>query len=290
MDSGAFSQATFPREWLIDRILVLGQPGVVGGPKKVLKTSIIVDMVVSLGSGRPFLGRFAVPRRRRVAVFSGESDAATLQETARRVCAARRVPLADCTVHWALTLPRLNHAEHRLALRNFLHENKVQVVFIDPLYLCLAAGSRPVTATNLYEIGPLLWDAARTCLDAGATPIFAHHATKAAAKRPRGPAESLDLDDLAFAGIGEFARQWVLLARQEPFRPDLGRHRILMTAGGSAGHSGAWELTIDEGVVRQDFAGRKWEVQVGRADHADERPGPGRGRGSRPFAGDWVVS
>ena len=258
VDSATFNKAAFPRVWLIEDVLMLNQPGVIGGPKKTLKTSLLVDMAVSIGTGRPFLGKFSVTERRRVAVFSGESDRATLQDTARRVCRARGVSLQDCAVHWSFTLPSLNQNAQRRALRTFLRENKIKVVFIDPLYLCLLDGSRSISASNLYEIGPLLWQAAQVCLDAGAIPLFVHHATKAASKRT----EALDLDDLAFAGIGEFVRQWVLLGRREPFQPDVGQHRLVMTTGGSGGHAGWWDLTVEEGVLETDFTGRKWKVIV----------------------------
>src|SRR6516164_11082089 len=68
-----FEEKDFPREWLVEQILVGGQPGVIGGPKKGMKTSIALDLAVSLASGTPFLGVFAVPMRMRVGVISGES-------------------------------------------------------------------------------------------------------------------------------------------------------------------------------------------------------------------------
>jgi len=89
----------------------------------------------------------------------------------------------------------------------------VKVAIIDPLYLCLMGGADRASANNLYEVGPVLFKAAKACLLAGATPVFLHHATKSAKKN----AEPLDLEDLAWAGIGEFARQWLLLNRREPF-------------------------------------------------------------------------
>jgi replicative DNA helicase len=262
MGSAAYSQARFPREWLIRQVLVTHQPGVIGGPKKVLKTSLVVDMAVSISTATPFLNQFPVPKSRRVAVFSGESDQATLQDVARRVCAARNVSLAACDILWSFDLPRLNQKRHLQALRQFLRTNKVHVVFIDPLYLCLLDGNRSISASNLYEVGPLLWLAARTCLDAGATPCFVHHATKAAARRTFGTPEPLDLDDLAFAGIGEFTRQWLLLSRREPFQPDVGRHRLVLTTGGSAGQAGFWDVVVEEGALQDDFTGRHWDVQV----------------------------
>jgi hypothetical protein len=187
-ESAELAEAKFRHEWLIEHILVRDQPGVIGGPKKAFKTSLAINMAISLGSGHAFLGNFRVPTRRRVAVFSGESGTATMQETARRICASKRITLKDCDVLWSFDLPRLSQKEHRLKLGGFLRELEIDVVFIDPLYLCLLAGGKSVSASNLYEIGPLLWDAARTCLDAGATPILVHHATKAAAKRGKAAA------------------------------------------------------------------------------------------------------
>ena len=203
-----------------------------------------------------------------MAVFAGESVPAALRETARRVCTARGVALEDCQVRWSSDLPRLSLPSHRKALGRHLREHDIEVAFLDPLYLCLLAGVRPASASNLYEVGPLLWSAARTCLDAGATPILVHHSNKSASRKSLDAGEPPDLDDLAFSGIGEFARQWVLLGRREPFRPDVGRHQLVMAAGGSAGHSGVWEVTVDEGVMRDDFGGRKWKVEVNVANPA----------------------
>src|SRR4051812_7484680 len=95
MDSATFARAEFPRDWLVQGILMRGQPAVLGGPQKTLKTSLAVDMAVSLGSGRPFLGQFPVPEARRVAVISGESGEAALQDIALRVAKGRKVDLRD---------------------------------------------------------------------------------------------------------------------------------------------------------------------------------------------------
>ena len=61
---------------------------IVGGRSKTLKTSIVCDLVVSLGSGTPFLGRFDA-RQVAVGFWSGESGAATIRDTARRCAKAR---------------------------------------------------------------------------------------------------------------------------------------------------------------------------------------------------------
>ena len=263
MDSAAFASKAYPLDWLVQDVLVAGQPGVIGGPKKALKTSLAVDLAVSLASGTPFLSRFAVPRKVRVAVFSGESGAATLKDAASRVCQARGLTLEGCDALWEPEqLPRLSDAGDRDELRRGLAEAGVRLVVIDPLYLCLGGGGERIAASNLYEVGPALHQAARACLDAGATPLFVHHANKSAGKKT-DPAEPPDLDDLAFSGIGEFVRQWLLLGRRAPYRPGSGRHELVLHIGGSAGHSGLWQLDVDEGV---GATGRRWEVRVSAAE------------------------
>jgi replicative DNA helicase len=249
----------YSRGWLVQGVLVRGQPAVIGGAKKTLKTSLAIDMAVSLGTGTPFLGHFAVPEKARVAVFSGESGEATVQETARRVAEARKVKLdGACAVLWSFDLPQLHRKVNRDGLRLFLKSQGVRVVIIDPLYLCLLGGGQGTSASNLYEIGPLLRSAAAAALKAGATPIFVHHFTKSAAKKTDG----LDLDDLAFSGVAEFVRQWMLVGRRTPYQPGSGEHDLFMAVGGSAGHTGGWQLRIKEGVLQDDFGGRKWSVSV----------------------------
>lgn len=258
--SPTFAAKNYPRSWFVEDILVEGQPAVIGGPKKSLKTTLALDLAISLGTQTPFLGEFNVPKRHRVAVMSGESGEATLQDAARRICQSKGVSLEqDCDVMWAFTLPRFQDSQYRAGLTEMLRENKVKVVIIDPLYLCLLDGAKGASASNLYEIGPLLLRASKACLRAGATPIFVHHATKGGTKRVAGTEEPMDLDDLAFSGIGEFARQWLLVRRAEPYTPGTGEHDLILSAGGSAGHSGCWRLVISEG--RHQGAG-KWEVAV----------------------------
>jgi len=264
LDSSQFLRADYRQEWLIESVLVKGQPMVVGGPKKTLKTSVVIDLAVSLASAKPFLNRFAVPKVLPVGIMSGESGGATLKETFRRVCSAKEIERpADLPVHWSFEVPSLADAEDLKHIAAAIRKHDLKVVIIDPLYLALLKGSTGLQASSLYDIGPLLADVAKACLDAGATPIIVHHFRKSSTYGGRESSyQPPELDDLAFSGIAEFARQWILLGRRRKFDPQMGDQHLWMSTGGSAGHSGVWGVDINEGRMQSNFTGRRWNVHV----------------------------
>src|SRR5579862_385247 len=88
LDSGRYET-----RYLIPGLVAAGQPGGLFGAFKTLKTSIAADLMISLASGTPFLGRFPVSEPGRVLFLSGESGLAALQSIARRICAERGLAL-----------------------------------------------------------------------------------------------------------------------------------------------------------------------------------------------------
>jgi hypothetical protein len=260
INSADLEQRCAKREWLVENVLIRGQPGVIGGPPKSLKTSIAIDLAISLGTGSSFLGKFEVPRIQKVAVFSGESGDSAILDIARRICHNKSVKLdRSCQVQWQFNLPRLADQDDLQKLGATLTAEKIRVVIVDPLYLCLTGGSKPISATNLYDVGPALRQFAMMCLNAGATPILVHHTTKTSEKKSTG-AQAPELGDLAFAGISEFARQWILVKHREDYQPASGTHKLVVGVGGSAGHSSTWNVDIFEGRQKSDFSGRIWDV------------------------------
>lgn len=266
-NSAEFDDADFRLTWLIKRLLVKDQPCIVGGPRKALKTNTLIDLALSIGSGTPFLGEFRVYEKLPTLLLSGESGEAVIQETARRVCQAKGISLRDCEVSWGFSLPQLGNPTHMDNVKKLIKERGIQVVIVDPLYLCLIAAGAKIDAANLFDMGPLLRAVSDSCREAGATPILAHHFRKNVSD-PHDPAQ---LEELAYAGVQEFARQWLLINRRQAYDPDDPVHRLWLQSGGSAGHSGLWAVDIDEGKLADDFTGRIWNVSITSGKEAKEK-------------------
>jgi replicative DNA helicase len=244
-------------EYLINGILVRGQPGIIAGPKKTLKTNISIDLALSLSSAGRFLGHFAADSEVRVGVMSGESGAATIQETARRIAAAKDSRLQDfMSVIWSFAVPQLGDATHIEALCRFITTHNLSVLILDPTYLMMMGlGDQ---AGNLFIVGSFLKSLGDIAQQTGCTPLLCHHLKKGVAD----PYEPAELENIAWAGFQEFVRQWILLNRRVRYDPDRGgHHELWMSVGGSAGHSGLWGLNVEEGT-RQDIDGRRWEIDV----------------------------
>lgn len=269
--SDQFTAANYRQHFSIRRILVEGQPCVLGGPKKVLKTSLLVDLALSLGTGTPFLGHdeFIVPDPINVLMLSGESGGYTLQETARRIALARGRMLSTARIYWGFTLPQLGNAMHLSELANQIRAHEIKVAIIDPAYLCLlSAGMNTNITSNVFGMGALLKGISEIARDTGCTPIIAHHTRKGDRANLFGVP---DLEDLSGSGFAEWARQWILLNRREAYEAGSGEHRLWFHVGGSAGHSGTWALDIDEGTIDEHGSGRTWNVSVLRPTEAVER-------------------
>jgi|GEM_PF-973121 len=270
MTSAEFLAADFRLSWLVRGVLVDGQPMVIGAPEKTLKTGVVIDLAVSLGSGTPFLNHpgFGVPMPVRVCVLSGESGGAKLRAAAEAVCQTREISLRDCDVLWSLDLPKLADPDHLRGLRRSIESLDIRVLVIDPAYLCLMAGdTQGRAASNVFDTGSILLDLSRLGQQTGCTIIVVHHTRKPEAKSRFSP---IGLSDLSMSGFREWARQWLLMNRRCEYQGD-GRHELWFDVGGSAGHCGRYVLTVDEGQLDDDFNGREWNCRVEHASEAIAR-------------------
>jgi len=255
IDSKTFAETEYKTDFLIDGVMTVGQPQLGSGAFKTMKTSVLVDQMLSLAAKVPFLGRFEVPKAKRCLLLSSESGCATLKETAVRICEAKGINLADLgdQLHWGFRPPQLNAPDHIATLEKIILRERIDVVAIDPAYLSMnLAGNE---ASNQFAVGAILMNLTRLQADTGVTPILVTHFRM---HMPVGQMPTLE--HVAGAGFGQWARQWILLNRREAFNDENpGNHQLLMSFGGSAGHAGAYALDIQEGTIQE---GRVWNVTV----------------------------
>lgn len=242
-------------EDLIQDVLVAGQPCVVAGPKKAMKTSILTELAVSLATKSAFANRFRVTRACRVLFMSGESGIPTLRETVARVCESKGIDVFDVeNLIISNKTPVFDDPMHEDAMRSVIAATGAEVVIFDPAYMCIEGDGNE---GNLFSMGRKLRRITELCEKAGAMMILVHHSRK----NVLAPYQPPELEDIAWAGFQEFARQWILISRRQRYEPGTGQHKLHLCCGGSAGHGGQWGIDISEGI-RKDGRLRHWEIQA----------------------------
>lgn len=245
-------------DYLIDGVLVANHVGGIIGASKTLKTTIAADLAFSVATGGHFLGYYPVLRPVRTAFMSGESGLPTIQETFRRVARAAGREFRDASnLIVSDQLPQLGSVESMTALRRFIELDEIELLIIDPLYLCAETEGRE---GSLFAMGALLKSVAEVAQDCGTTLKILHHMTQGSAKTSgdRNP----ELFDSAWAGTQQFFRQWIAINRRSAYAPERpGRHELRLVTGGSMGHATGVALDIEEGQ-RTDPGGRRWDVAI----------------------------
>ena len=256
IDSIEFAAMKFTTSWLINSVLKANQPCIIAGPSKSMKTTFLVEMCISLSSGQPLWrdGRYGT-HAVRVALISAESGEETLQETAKRICRSKGIELTALATNlfWAFRAPDISAVNHLESLKEFLLANRIDVIAIDPAYLSM--GDIGDSVNNQFSVGAVLQKLTWLMQETGATVILAAHTGKGC-KAGR----QLELADIAHAGFGQWARQWILINRRVAYDgTNPGRHELWISYGGSAGHSGVWAVDIEEGNIEN---GRTWHYTV----------------------------
>lgn len=241
-------------EYLVDDLLVWGHDTVIGAVPKCLKTSLMVDLAVSLASGKDFLNHFHIPQTRKSIYLSAESGFDTLKNIVGRVCASRDIlpkSIYD-QIHMGDRVPLVDNPKQLTLLESLMQKVKPSVLFVDPLYKSLQLGSE---ASNLMVVGDKLQKLSLLCREQGVMLICCHHVKKSSATK-----KELDLLDLTQAGIAEHFRQFAMLRREKPFQFD-GVHDLKMSVSASVGVYGQYSLHVREGAY--NGAGEhKWDVQI----------------------------
>lgn len=265
------TEGDFKQEWHIPGWLAKAQTCIIAGPKKCLKTNILLLIAFCLCTANMLFRKFPVSEACNVGIMSGETAPGTMQETFNRIVKSFGwTPQYVDGFHICFKLPSLTNPVDLSEIKRFIVDNKLNVFIFDPVYLCLNLGDG---ASNLFSVGEKLKLLTELGQETGCTIILVHHTRKSNGQNQHSEPE---LEEIAFAGFQEWARQWILLNRRKAYKPDEpGVHKLWITAGGSAGHSQSWALDVNEGSI-EDEGGRIWETRLipskeARAEKKTER-------------------
>jgi hypothetical protein len=251
------------RRYLCDRVVQDGMCMMIVAPEKSLKTTLAVDLGVSLAAGKEFLGvpEFKVEEPVNVLIMVGETYPGEIQDLLNRIAPARGVdPVKGLSnLKWSTALPAFGSDRHIEALKRLWLKHEIKVAIIDPFYLCVTAGaSKPVNSHDIMAMGPYLHRISQAAKDCGVTLIGIHHTRKGDRRHGGGPRYTTR-DDISGAGFAAWMRQWMLISRLEDYEGD-GKHKLQIETGGFA-HSGKYIVNVDEGSQYTE-GGRIWDVQV----------------------------
>jgi hypothetical protein len=122
------------QRWLIEQLWGESSVGVIGGAPKCSKTWLGLDMALSVATGTPCLGKYAVPRAGPVLVYLAEDALPVVRERVAGMARHRGLDLAGVEIH-VITAPtlRLDRDPHRTRLLETAKRLRPRLLLLDPL-------------------------------------------------------------------------------------------------------------------------------------------------------------
>jgi hypothetical protein len=123
-----------PQRWLVEELWGDSSVGVIGGAPKCAKTWLGLDLALSVATGTPCLGKYAVPEAGPVLVYLAEDALPIVRERVAGMARHRGLDLATVEVYviTAATL-RLDRDPHRGRLFETAKRLRPRLLLLDPL-------------------------------------------------------------------------------------------------------------------------------------------------------------
>jgi RecA-family ATPase len=127
------SEDNTPR-WLVEQLWGASAVGVIGGAPKCSKTWLGLDLALSVATGTPCLGKYAVPKPGPVLMYLAEDALPLVRERVAGMARHRGVDLQSVEIHviTAATL-RLDLDPHRTRLFETAKRFRPRLLLLDPL-------------------------------------------------------------------------------------------------------------------------------------------------------------
>lgn len=211
--TSAHELATKPKpvRWLVGGVWVQRSAGVLAGKKKAFKTWSLHSLSLAVATHLNYLDEFPVFSPGPVLYLTGEGGQDEFKS--RHHALAKRYgigrdELNDCRFQAMFDVAALDDVEYLDALRHHLDMVQPVLVCIDPLY---AYHPKDVDVSNVYSRGQMLAKI-RSEIEPYAALIVGDHINKSADD------SRLDLDDIGFSGVSQWADSWSLQRHRAPFQ------------------------------------------------------------------------
>ncbi len=120
--------------WLVEQLWCANSVGVIGGAPKCAKTWLGLDMALSVATGTPCLGKYAVPEAGPVLIYLAEDALVVVRERIEGMVRHRGLDLDEVEVH-VITAPvlRLDQERDRDRLWETTRRLRPRLLVLDPL-------------------------------------------------------------------------------------------------------------------------------------------------------------
>lgn len=262
-----FAPANMPNFIIRDLMFETGAL-MIGGQNKTFKTTIGLDLVVSLATGRSFLNEFEIEcATKNIAIFSSETQDYLMTQYLGTVLVAKGLTPSDFRKSFTInsTVPPFvmqndGRMKRNLRFEQYLQDKKPDVVLFDPLYRMFLG----VNQADISSMGQALEFVELTCTRYGAMPIFCHHSRKPTTMQG-AEFPVMTLNDLSGAGGGAFCRQWLLLSHTRRYVNGSGRLNVCIGASGADEHQ--WIIDIE---TYDDDRNRVWQPKAFKLNLLEE--------------------
>lgn len=222
--------------WLARGLLCQPTYGMLGGPRKTLKTYMLLSIGLGIASGAPILGQFEVKTPGTVVYYVGEGGRVPMTRRLERVADAVGFELKDLPLFLHFETEPMNSPVFQETLRRDLDELNPAAVIIDPLY---AFHGTEVHGADLHQEGALLSSVSTPCSEAGASLLIGNHFNKTGTGR--------GLDRITQSGGQEWSDTWMLLSHRQDPDVENGHFSLLLDVGSRQWGGAVWDVDLHIG-------------------------------------------
>jgi AAA domain len=131
---GAIASDEIAERWLVEELWCARSVGVIGGSPKCAKTWLGLDMALSVATGTPCLGKYAVPEPGPVLVYLAEDALLVVRERIEGMARHRGLDLDQVEIY-VITAPvlRLDRDRDRTRLWETARRLRPRLLLLDPL-------------------------------------------------------------------------------------------------------------------------------------------------------------